>query len=617
MRTLETDVLIVGSGGAALRAAIAARETLPADRRVLVAAKGTLGASGVTAKACSDRMAFHATLPGTEPAGPDNWRFHADDVFRIGGYVSDEDLAETLARESAGALEYLVGLGVPFTRDAEGRISQFVTDGSVYARAVYTGPHTAVDIERALVARVRELAISALEECAVLDLVRDERGRLCGAIADLAGERILIAAGATVLATGGGGQIYASNVFPEENTGEGYAMAYAAGADMVNMEFIQFGVASITTKFNCSGSIFRAVPRLVNDRDEEFLRRSLPDGTSDERVFDILFRKGASWPVSLEHDTHVIDVAVYREIMNGRRVFLDYARNPEGFRFGLLNDANRARYMREVEKEASEAARDASPFARLSEINPKTIRWFRDRGIDIAAGDRIEIGVCAQHFQGGIRIDRHARTTVPALFAAGECAGGQHGANRPGGHSLLDCQVFGRIAGEEAARYVLARSEASAAAPGDLAAKERLLDALASGDGADASQVRARLQEIMSRCASVVRTADGPAEGLSELEALRAKGVRADERGLVFAAETAWMFPLAEMVLRACATRTESRGPHLFFASASDPEPLPRDEAAWRRYIVIRRGEDGAMDLEACVPERTGNSEWVAEHGAR
>ena len=204
MRTLETDVLIVGSGGAALRAAIAARETLPADRRVLVASKGTPGASGVTAKACSDRMAFHVTLPETEPAGPDNWRFHADDVFRIGGYVSDEDLAETLARESAGALEYLVGLGVPFTRDAEGRISQFVTDGSVYARAVYTGPHTAVDIERALVARVRELAISMLEECAVLDLLRDERGRLCGAIADLAGERILIAAGATVTTPGCG-----------------------------------------------------------------------------------------------------------------------------------------------------------------------------------------------------------------------------------------------------------------------------------------------------------------------------------------------------------------------------------------------------------------------------
>ena len=96
MRTLETDVLIVGSGGAALRAAIAARVTLPADRCVLVAAKGALGASGVTAKACSDRMAFHATLPETEPAGPDNWRFHADDVFQIGGYVSDEDLAETL-----------------------------------------------------------------------------------------------------------------------------------------------------------------------------------------------------------------------------------------------------------------------------------------------------------------------------------------------------------------------------------------------------------------------------------------------------------------------------------------------------------------------------------------
>ncbi len=376
------------------------------------------------------------------------------------------------------------------------------------------------------------------------------------------------------------------------------------------MEFIRLGVASLATNFNCSGSLFRAVPRPVHDRDEEFLRRSLPVKSSDGHVFDMIFRKGASWPVSLEHDTHAIDVAVYREFAAGRRVFLDYSRNPEGFRFDLLNEENRSRYMREVERPvADESVRGASPFARLSEINPKTIDWFHDRGI--------EIGICAQHFQGGIRIDTHARTTVPALFAAGECAGGQHGANRPGGHSLLDCQVFGRIAGEEAARYVLARSDASKPSSADLEAKERRLDGLSSGDGTEASQARERLQGIMSRHASVVRAADGLAEGLAELEVLRAAGIRADDRGIVFASETSWMFPLAEMVLRTCALRTESRGPHLFFAAPSDPEPCPRDEERWRRYIVIRRAGDGSMEFETCEPVTTGNSLWVAENAPK
>jgi succinate dehydrogenase/fumarate reductase flavoprotein subunit len=209
--------------------------------------------------------------------------------------------------------------------------------------------------------------------------------------------------------------------------------------------------------------------------------------------------------------------------------------------------------------------------------------------------------------------DRHLRATLPGGHPD-RYARADHG---PGGHSLLDCQVFGRIAGEEAARYVLARSDASKPSSADLEAKERRLDGLSSGDGTEASQARERLQGIMSRHASVVRAADGLAEGLAELEVLRAAGIRADDRGIVFASETSWMFPLAEMVLRTCALRTESRGPHLFFAAPSDPEPCPRDEERWRRYIVIRRAGDGSMEFETCEPVTTGNSLWVAENAPK
>ena len=149
MEHIQCDVLVVGSGGAGLRAAIEAKETLKRGKVVLVV-KGALGKCGVTAIACSDRMAFHATLPYTEPAGPGNWKYHAEDIYRIGGYVSDGNLAALLARGSREAFEYLDHLGVPFAKLKDGCADQFVTDGSEYARACYTGPRTANHIEEAL-----------------------------------------------------------------------------------------------------------------------------------------------------------------------------------------------------------------------------------------------------------------------------------------------------------------------------------------------------------------------------------------------------------------------------------------------------------------------------------
>ncbi len=147
MELIHCDVLIIGAGGAGLRAAIEAKETFKKGRVFLVT-KGSFGKSGVTATACSDRMAFHATLPYTEPGGPDNWRYHAEDIYRIGGYVSDGDLAIISAKESQAAFEYLDRLGVPFVKRKNGLTDQFVTDGSEYARACYTGPKTANDIRR-------------------------------------------------------------------------------------------------------------------------------------------------------------------------------------------------------------------------------------------------------------------------------------------------------------------------------------------------------------------------------------------------------------------------------------------------------------------------------------
>lgn len=620
--TFQAAALVVGGGGAGLRAALAAQESLEqagrydSERPVVLVTKGRLGQSGVTALACSDRMAFHATLPYTAPGTPDNWRYHAEDIYRIGGCVSDADLAQVLAKNSGAAAEYLAGLEVPFARTADGRFAQFVTDGSEYPRALYTGPHTANHIEQALVAAVRRTPVVVREETMLVDVALDREGRVAGAwlLAGVAPGRegpVFCATSAVVLATGGAGEAFAVNVFPPGQTGDGWAAAYRAGAALVNLEFIQIGLCSTLTKLACSGSLMRAVPRFVNDRGEEFLARYFPSGTTPAELAAHVFRKGASWPVSYEHPTHRLDVAVAQEVLAGRRVFLDYRQNPAGFSWADLPADLVTRYEREAAAAAGAEGRTrspdrATPLGRLQEINPPVLEWFRVRHLRLADGDRIEIAPAIQHFEGGVKIDRHGETTVPGLFAAGETAGGQHGANRPGGNALLDAQVFGRLAGEAAARRA---TESPAPAP----VPEGPAPAGTGGDprarvtgpgGRTASEVRELVRAIAYRSAGVIRTEAGLEEGLAELAELAREGVRADGKGLAYALETGNLLLSAELVLRTCAERKESRGPHLFFSEVSPQAvPLPRRDPELQVYFVVRQ-QAGRLTVAPASPVR-------------
>jgi succinate dehydrogenase / fumarate reductase flavoprotein subunit len=582
------DVLVIGGGCAALRAAIAAKEANP-GLRVALATKGRLGASGVTANAHSDRMAFHAVLDHTAPGGDNAWEYHADDIYRIGGMVSERALAEVLARGGKEAFDYLDSLGVPFVKN-NGLADQFVTDGSEFARACYTGPKTALHIEEALLRKFRTLAIDVFE-CTAIHKLLVREGAITGALALNTREKAFDKA-------------VAAFAVPAGMTGDGYAMAYEAGASLVNMEFIQIGIASTKTRFNCSGSMMRAIPRLINDAGDEILGRyfaNVEEGAA-AMGFNTLFRKGATWPVSYEHTTHIIDIAVYRERQRGGKVYLDYSRNPEGFSFELLNQDAQRRYLSEVRSCVGEEKRRESPLYRLMEINPESVEWLKNRGIDLAKGDLIEVAECAQHFQGGVKIDEQARTTVAGLWAAGEAAGGQHGANRPGGNALLDCQVFGRIAGAAAAR---AAPLARAAAGPFLAREMERFRAYAVGPASgemSASSLRLRLRQIMEQRASIIRTGDGLLAGLAGIRKL--KGIRAtvDSRGFSFLLETRGMLLTAEMVLAAASFRDESRGPHLRFNRDEDNMPIARDDTRWCKYIVIRRDASG-MKLEARDPQ--------------
>ena len=592
MQKEKCDVLIIGGGGAALRAAIAARENC--QGRVILVTKGALGRSGCTALACSDRMAFHATLPYTEPGGSDNWRHHADDIYRLGGCVSDYDLAEILAQGSGEAFAYLDELGVPFAKRSDGLADQFVTDGSIYARACYTGPHTANHIEEALVKKARTMDIDIIEHCMIADLILStDSGRVVGAVGILedSNKFVIFNAKAIVLGTGGAGQAFKVSVFPEGMMGDGYAMAYRAGAELVNLEFIQFGLSSVKTNLACSGSMMRAIPKWINDDGHEFLRDYFPAGTDSNDIYSIVFNKGATWPASADAPSHILDVAVWHENRRGQSVYLDYRANPEDLDFAKVDEKIPQWYNEIKEIDVIKPEFADSPLARLQGINPQAVAWLKERGVDVAAGEVIELAPAAQHFQGGVKIRVRSNTTLNSLYAAGEAAGGQHGGMRPGGNSLMDSQVFGKIAGTSAAEEANTLSPSLTDEQINAVVKE-VTEKLNAAHGLPATKIRERVQDILSTFASVVRTTNGLDEGLQKLSEIQSQGLRIDEKGWVYALETLNALETGALVLEAARRRPESRGTHLFFKSEDDLSNVPTTKE-WEKYIVLQKRDNG------------------------
>jgi succinate dehydrogenase / fumarate reductase flavoprotein subunit len=212
----------------------------------------------------------------------------------------------------------------------------------------------------------------------------------------------------------------------------------------------------------------------------------------------------------------------------------------------------------------------------------------------------VEVAPAVQHFQGGVKIRTHGETTIPGLYAAGEVAGGQHGANRPGGNALLDTQVFGRIAGESAAAYALTQDKGSVPS---LKEAVRAVDMLLSPSGCDAESVRERVGRAMSRDCGVVRLEAGLRDLLGELDEIAQSGVGAQGVPLGHALESANILQVARLLARAALERGESRGPHLRFDTLGASKPLAQDDAHWTQYIVIRAGRDGPI-IERREPVR-------------
>lgn len=587
MKNFFADVVVVGAGGAGMRAALAAKETAP-ELDVILLSKKPLGKGGTTALACSDRMAFHATLPYTAPV-QNNWKEHAMDIYRIGGEVSDYDLAEILSKESAGALEYLINIGVPFVKTADGRVDQFLTDGSIYPRACYVGPETAVEIAKALQRKLEESSVQIVENVMVYDfIVKNNRVIAAKAIDIISDEIYLIQAKTFVLATGGAGALYSKNVFPSEMTGDGYAAALRAGAKLVNMEFMQIGICHPHMLFASSGSMFRSLPKIVDETGREFLNDYLSE--KDKNQLSVLqFKKGAHWPVSYESPTKVIDLAVYVHSLCGHKVYLDFTENPSYLSIKDIPEE----ILSWSEKADRKLFYKTTPYERLMKINPKVVEWLQQRHIDLSK-ERFEVQNALQHFQGGVKIDRNAKTNVNGLFAAGECAGGQHGANRPGGNSLLDTQVFGKIAGQNAAlearkinfeRIKITNNKVKGSIP--------------------SYQARNQIKEILSNSAFLVRQHSEIVKAINEIQSIEEKGICLDENGVAYMIETENMLLLSRVILTAILLRDESRGPHLRFSHFDPPVMnfLPRKDE-WKKYIIFWLDEKRRLHYEIKEPIR-------------
>ena len=565
------DVAVIGAGGAGLRAAVAARSR-GAD--VLVITKGQPGDAGTTRWAASDWTAYGAAFGHEDER--DSPHEHWVDIMVKGGLVCRPALSRRIAYDAPERLLELQEWGARFDQSASGKFKQVLSDGARFPRACGRGAETGPMIVETLLRRCRELGVRFLDQTMVVDLLRqgEEPVTGCWGLRGADEQPVVVLAGAVVLAGGGAGKLYELNVFPPGMTGDCYAMALRAGASLVNMEFVQIGPSIVhPIHFALSGVFWRLQPKLTNARGQEFIERYFPDGVD---IPAAIHQKGYTYPFSVRNPSKWVDVAVYSEIAQGRGT------EHRGVRLDISHN----------------------PPAVIEEQARVPLEHLLKHGLDIRRSP-VEFAPAIQHFNGGVSIDENAATEVPGLFAAGECAGGQHGADRPGGNALADCQVFGRIAGESATAYAeqhrrlrgglmadlqgprgplavvpfelewrAPTSDAQPLGPMDVLllaeyggeAAEQVQwshSVLASrGEGKPAEVLCGRLGRAMWLGCSVVRTEKGLAEAQRVAEDVAAQAPRARAAGLTAKVELQNLALVGRVVAGCARERTESRGTH-------------------------------------------------------
>jgi succinate dehydrogenase / fumarate reductase flavoprotein subunit len=577
----DYDVLVIGAGGAGLRAAIAASAE---GARVGLVCKSLLG----KAHTVMAEGGIAASLANVDDR--DNWRVHFADTMRGGQYLNNWRMAELHAKEAPDRVRELEAWGALFDRTDDGRILQRNFGGHAYPRLAHVGDRTGLEMIRTLQDHGVHQGINVHMEVTVSALLEDH-GRVAGAFAyeRERGRFHVFRARAIVLATGGIGRAFRITSNSWEYTGDGHSLAYHAGADLIDMEFVQFHPTGMVWPPGVRGILVTEGVRgeggvLRNSEGRRFMFDDIPPlyqgqtaETEEEGWLYTLGDKNARRPPELLTRDHVARKIV-REIREGRG-------SPHG---GVFLDI------------AWISQRLPHADEHIKKKLPSMYHQFKQLAdIDITK-QPMEVGPTTHYAMGGIRVDADSQmSTVPGLFAAGECAAGLHGANRLGGNSLSDLLVFGKRAGEYAARFAQENGlPAISADQVDHAAREAVapFERPANGDGP--FQIQQSLQDIMQDLVGIVRTEHDMKNALFVLTDLVARaanvhvqGNREYNPGWHTALDLRNLLTVSEAVTRAAIERKESRGAHF-----RDDFPN-KDAEAGNFNLVIRRGSDGSMQL--------------------
>ena len=582
-KTHEYDVLVIGAGGAGLRAAIEAAGTPGVS--VGLVCKSLLG----KAHTVMAEGGIAAALGNTDER--DNWKVHFADTMRGGQYVNNWRMAELHAREAPDRVRELEAWGALFDRTKDGRILQRNFGGHKYPRLAHVGDRTGLEMIRTLQDHGIHQGISVHMELTVVALLKDG-DRVCGAFAyeRERGYFHAFRAKAVVLATGGIGRAYKITSNSWECTGDGHTLAYDAGAELIDMEFIQFHPTGMVWPPSVRGILVTEGVRgeggvLKNKEGRRFMFDDVPDNykpqTADNEEEGWRYVQGdknAKRPPELLTRDHVARCIV-REIKAGRGsphggVFLDIA------------------WIKSRIKNGEEHIKKKLPSMYH--------QFIKLANVDITK-DPMEIGPTTHYVMGGIRVDADTQmSSVPGLFAAGECAAGINGANRLGGNSLSDLLVFGKRAGEYAAKYAKEHGAAGKVdeAQIDAAAKRALEPFEREGSADGPYQIQHALQEMMQELVGIVRVEEEMTRAVAGIAELRKKadlvavtGNREYNPGWSTALDLHNLLTVSEAIARAALLRKESRGGH-FRADAEK-----KSEEWGQKNIVLHKGGDGSMQI--------------------
>ena len=547
--TVETDILIIGGGGAGCQAAIFAQKA--GARSICIVEKGVIGASGCTVMGT---YSCCAALGYTDPR--DNPQVHFEDTFTAGRGIGDPELLGIYVEEAPLRVLELANAGVPFEKEG-GRLKQGRMFGHTYPRACYVGKRTGQAMQWGLRKVLRNATgIRRFNDVQMYRLLQKD-GRVFGSVGLCRKTFSLIhfLAKATIIATGGCGQLYAHTTTSLDNTGDGLCIAFEAGASLMDMEFVQYyPVSAIYPRLL---GMNRTVPTFLAFIPESRIYNRLGEDFADAKY--------PGWRSFLSRD--FLSQLIYREVLEGKG-------SPHG---GAYIDV-KAASLQDIERHLT----TGNYFQKISK-----------KGIDLKT-TALEIGPASHFLMGGIRIGPSGETNVPGLYVAGEAAAGIHGANRLGGNALSEILVTGARAGQEAARFAAHFQGKFPALPEETAWERWLKDLVAKPhSGTPPCHIKRSLQDCMWRYGGVIRTGEGLRKGLEILDDLEKSfcsdvslsyGPCAYHLEMQDAIEVRLMLPIARCILSAANRREESRGAHL-----RDDFPETRDE--WRANLIVTRIE--------------------------